>query len=72
MNLDTGSAHAFPYGPQQQQTLARGISLTTQTLQNPPPILLELEELVKRLADVTQRDDLRLKALQVSLFLLIF
>ncbi|VDN51198.1 unnamed protein product [Dracunculus medinensis] len=64
MNLDTGSAHAFPYGPQQQQTLARGISLTTQTLQNPPPILLELEELVKRLADVTQRDDLRLKALQ--------
>ncbi|VDM39812.1 unnamed protein product [Toxocara canis] len=52
------------YTIQQQHALARGVAQTSQQCQQSLPILPHLDGLIKTLADVGQRDDLKLKALQ--------
>ncbi|MFH4979685.1 hypothetical protein AB6A40_006394 [Gnathostoma spinigerum] len=59
----TGSLGAL-YTIQQQHALARGVAQASQQSHQPLPILPHLDGLIKTLADTSQRDDLKLKALQ--------
>uniref|UniRef100_A0A915BXE0 FAT domain-containing protein n=2 Tax=Parascaris univalens TaxID=6257 RepID=A0A915BXE0_PARUN len=62
--ISSGGQMGSLYTVQQQHALARGVAQTSQQCPQPLPILPHLDGLIKTLADVGQRDDLKLKALQ--------